>query len=115
MSVGTSQGGACYATQLEAANSWCSSYLVQMGSGTVMTCNAVSGALSDVGGAVVFSFTRRAVDSGGAVSTMSISGQQLPECETYGYDYYAPVIAAFFVAAVAITAAKRVYKWVFTR
>lgn len=114
MSVGTQQGGTCYLNQLEAANAWCGSVLVEASSGSVYTCsNIVSGASSTSGGAVTFKWTRRQVDSAGVTTNLQINGQQLPECETYGFDYFSPAIAAWAAAAVAIIAARMVWRRVF--
>lgn len=116
MGLGTSQGGKCHTTQADAANSWCGDYFASNSAGTVYSCSGVvSGADPLLGGSVTFKWQRRAVDSVGGVTNMQISGQQLPECETYAYDYWSPAIAAWVAALVAVLAAKSIYRQIFAR
>lgn len=116
MSIGTAQGGTCFNTQLEAANQWCGDVLVEASSGSIYTCSGiVSGASATTGGVAVFKWTRRQVDAAGVTTTSQINGQGLPECETYGFDYYSPAIAAWVTALVAIVAGKMVWRHVFAR
>ncbi|MBT9598651.1 MAG: hypothetical protein IV094_21920 [Vitreoscilla sp.] len=116
MALGTSYGGACYSTQLEAATLWCSDVLVAASSGSVFTCSSiVSGASGTTGGAVTFKWVRRQVDAAGVTTTAQINGQQLPDCETYGFDYYSPAIAAWASAMLAVLAARLVWRWAFSR
>lgn len=115
MALGTQSGGKCFPSQAEAAASWCSGQSAFTASGAHMSCVAVSDVSVEVGGPVVFSWTRRTVASDGSASSVELEGQRLIGCETYGFDYFAPALAAAVAASVAVLSAKSVWRWVFSR
>lgn len=116
MAIGTMHNGACYPTQMEAVNSWCGSYINQASNGSTSTCSQIMSApLADAGGAVTFQWKRRTVDSAGTVTNLNISGQWLPSCETYGFDYFAPIVAAFTAALVLVIAGRLMFRALNTR
>lgn len=116
MALGTTYGGGCYATQAEAVNAWCGAFEGQGPNGIVYSCGQINTAVSGTaGGEVTFAWRRKNVDSAGASTNTNISGQWLPSCETYGFDYYSPAIAAWAAAMVAVIAAKFVWRHVFAR
>lgn len=115
MALGTQSGGKCFPSQAEAAASWCSGQSSFTASGSHLSCVAVSEVSAEVGGPVVFSWTRRSVAADGSASSVEVEGQRLFGCETYGFDYFAPAVSAAVVAAVAVLAAKAVYRFVFSR
>lgn len=116
MAIGTQHNAVCYPSQFEAVNSWCSSFINQASNGTTYTCSQIVTAVaSDAGGSATFTFKRRAVDSAGVVTSQNISGQYLPSCETYGFDYFAPIVAAFAAALVLVVAGRLMFRALNTR
>jgi hypothetical protein len=116
MATGTQHAAACYPTQLEAANAWCSAYGGLSGAGVSYSCaGVVSGAAADAGGASTFVWKRKEVSAGGTTSNNNITGQFLPACETYGFDYFAPIVAAFAAALVLVVAGRLMFRAINTR
>lgn len=76
-----------------------------------LSCVGVAGASSSIGGGSSVTLTVRSQTASGPVDG-PFSVQLMP-CETYGYDYWSPLVAAWVVAAVAIVAARMVYERIF--
>lgn len=110
MALGTAHAASCYGTQAEAATMLCSTLQGISAAGAV-SCVGVSGASSSLGGAASLSLTLRT--SSGGTSTDSTVAVPLLECETYGVDYFQPMIGAWVLASIAIVAAKMVYSRIF--
>jgi hypothetical protein len=103
MAEGTAQGGACWSTQAEAAAMFCSAVGGTASSGTRSCVGVSEGPSATAGGPLTFSYTLR-VD-GAAASDAAVAGY-LPGCETYGVDYWAPVLSLFALALIALACAK---------
>jgi len=93
MADSASFGGVCYETPAAAAAAWCGSHSVLTSSGATVSCSGVDGVSAGPG--AVFNWTRRSVDSTGAVTEVVVSGQSLPGCEFYDWAYWAPYAGAF--------------------
>ena len=102
---GLSFGATCYRDAAVLAAAACSSIAGVTAAG-VVSCSspAVTGN--------VLSYTLR---TEGASTTTRAVTVDLQPCEPYDYTFWAPVLAAFFVALVTIAASRMVYTKVFNR
>lgn len=110
MALGTAHGAQCYATQAEASAMACSALNGVSAAGAV-SCVGVAGASSSSGGGASVTFTVRTLGQAGVIdASMPV---ELMGCETYGVDYWQPLLGAWVGAAIAIVAAKMAYQRIF--
>lgn len=107
--AGWAAGGICHATQQRAAEAFCTAFT---GVTSVGAQQCIGASVS--GSNAVASFRVARVNADGSVTNVDgTSSAPLTSCEyTAGLDYWAPILAAFLVAGVAIRAAlavKRVF------
>lgn len=75
-----------------------------------MTCEEVlSEASTDTGGRLVFAWSSRVVHIDGHVSSTRIDGQVLHGCETYGIDYWFPLLPLIITLFVTAWGVKLVF------
>lgn len=102
MALGTAHAGSCWPTQIEAGELFCSSVGGTAASGT-RQCVGVAGLSSEEGGPVSFTWTMR---RDGLSATDAPAAGYLPGCETYGIDWWGPILGIAFGALVVLMCAK---------
>lgn len=112
MAEGTAFGGQCYATQLEAANMWCSSVVGVTSSGALSCVSPGTNPApsSLVGGQIGVRPRMRFQPAAGGATQEYDGSTILRACETYGLDYWAPAQALWIAAVILIATSRSVIK-----